>query len=176
VNLSFLGAVAISPLAAASACFDTSPAETWASAETHEISRAAAWANATVPVCNPAGEQARNSLAEAAAASRDAPPVLAPEGTGISGRAVIWPSCPAESGQPECAPKPLAARIVVLRSAGQRVATLDAGIDGWFQVAVAPGAYVIEAEADSMLCAPVNVTVPGYGYANVEVRCDTGIR
>jgi hypothetical protein len=89
---------------------------------------------------------------------------------------VIWPSCPAESGQPECAPKPLAARIVLLGSAGERVSTLDAGHDGWFQVTVPPGAYVIEAEAEGMLCAPVNVTVPGHSYAHVEVRCDTGVR
>jgi hypothetical protein len=109
-------------------------------------------------------------------ASGDAPPVPAPEGTGIRGRAVIWPSCPAESGQPECAPKPLAARIVVLLGAGQWVATLDADNDGWFQIAVPPGAYLIEAEAEGMLCAPVDVAVPGHSYAEVEVRCDTGIR
>lgn len=122
------------------------------------------------------GEQPSRSLAEAAVATGDAPPVLPPEGTGLRGRAVIWPSCPAESGEPECAPKPLAARIIVLRSTRERVATLNAANDGWFQIAVPPGAYLIEAEAEGMSCYPVNVTVPGHGYAEVEVRCDTGVR
>jgi hypothetical protein len=96
--------------------------------------------------------------------------------TGIQGRVVIWPVCPVERGTPDCAARPVAARIVISRPSGQQVAALHTRGDGHFQVAVAPGDYRIAAEVAGMLCKPVDVGVPPQGQAAVTVRCDTGIR
>jgi hypothetical protein len=69
-NFRLLGAVAVGVLAAASAYSEASPAKTWASAVTHEISmQAAASGNAPGGERNLADGQPRDSLAVAAAAT-----------------------------------------------------------------------------------------------------------
>ena len=98
------------------------------------------------------------------------------DGNGVQGRVVKWPSCPAESSGADCAPKPLAARVVIYRRSGQQVATGDTREDGWFQIALPSGDYVVEARANGVLCAPVDVTVRSHDYVRLEVRCDTGVR
>ena len=111
------------------------------------------------------------------AASTPAPAPTAPTGdSGIAGRVTRWPSCPVETGDPACAPQPLPAQVSITRGAGEVVATARAAADGTFRVAVAPGSYVVEADAEGMLCAPVDVTVVAGAYAQVEVHCDSGVR
>lgn len=104
------------------------------------------------------------------------PPATPPSGSGIQGRAVMWPSCPAESGDARCAPRPLVARIIVHGGSGQRVAAASTDLEGRFQIALLPGAYTVEARVDGMLCIPVHVTVTDDRHLEVEVRCDTGVR
>ena len=98
-----------------------------------------------------------------------------PSSSGIQGQVVIWPSCPAEPGDAGCAPRPFAARVVVSGPSGQRITATDTR-DGWFRLALPAGAYVVEAQAEGVMCAPIEVAVPRDGYVLVEVRCDTGVR
>jgi hypothetical protein len=99
-----------------------------------------------------------------------------PSGSGIQGRVAMWPSCPVESNNPDCAPRPLASRVVVSRRSGERITTADTRNDGRFRVGLPPSDYVVEAQAEGVLCAPVDVTVPSGHYVRVELNCDTGVR
>ena len=104
--------------------------------------------------------------------SESVPPIDTPA-SGIQGRVVAWPVCPVETGEPQCAARPIAARVVI--SGGANV-TVETGGDGPFLVAVPPGLYLLRATTEGMLCTPLDVTVPSNGYAQAEIRCDTGIR
>lgn len=104
-------------------------------------------------------------------------PPASPPGSGVQGQVTMWPSCPAESdNDPGCALRPMAARVVASRRSGERVAIADARNDGWFQVEVSPGDYVVEAQAEGVMCAPVDVTVTSNRYVQLKITCDTGVR
>jgi hypothetical protein len=105
--------------------------------------------------------------------SDGAPPIGASGDSGIAGRVVAWPVCPVETGEPQCAGRPIAARIAVSGAADQ---TVEVGEDGLFQVTVPPGNYVLEATAEGMPCKPVDIAVPSGEIVQAEIRCDTGIR
>jgi len=102
--------------------------------------------------------------------------VAIPPAGGVRGRVATWPSCPVESNDQPCAPRPRAARVVVYEASGSRVATVDTGDTGQFELALAPGDYLIEAQAEGALCTPASVTVTPDRYVQVEITCDTGIR
>lgn len=91
--------------------------------------------------------------------------------TGITGRVLLGPQCPVEVAGEPCDDEP-AAHVTVLVS-GEPAAETDA--DGRFRVALAPGEYVVTADA-GMSCDAVDARVPDGGYARVEISCDTGIR
>lgn len=103
--------------------------------------------------------------------------------SGVAGQVHLGPQCPVETeGQP-CADKPAAgSRVTVAKqlagdsqAAGQVVArtTTDAG--GRYRVAVAPGEYVVTADA-GMSCELIDVRVHAGAFSPVDIRCDTGIR
>ena len=58
---------------------------------------------------------------------------------------------------------------------GREVARTTADAQGSFRVDVAPGEYVVTAEA-GISCELMDVTVVAAEYAQVVVPCDTGIR
>lgn len=108
-----------------------------------------------------------------------------PGGDGRTGLAIVataGPTCPVETipPKPECAPRPVAAAVVVVRdAAGAEVArvTLDAG--GFAFVEVPAGAYQVEGLAVTGLMsspAPVDVTVGDGASTTVSLGYDTGIR
>lgn len=55
------------------------------------------------------------------------------------------------------------------------VARTTTGADGSYRVAVAPGDYVVTAEA-GMSCELMDARVPPRAYTKVDIPCDTGIR
>jgi hypothetical protein len=99
--------------------------------------------------------------------------------TGISGRVLLGPQCPVEVAGEPCDDEPTAhVTVTVSRRAAAGsapVATTSTDADGRFRVSVAPGDYVVTAEA-GMSCDDVAVRVPDGGYARIAVACDTGIR
>ncbi len=59
--------------------------------------------------------------------------------------------------------------------AGKEVAQTTTAADGTFTVRLAPGEYVVTAEA-GMSCELMDARVIRGEYAEVDVPCDTGIR
>lgn len=102
--------------------------------------------------------------------------------TGLAITATAGPTCPVETipPKPECAPRPVAGAVVVVRDgAGAEVArvTLDAG--GFAFVEVPAGAYQVEGLAANGLMgtpAPLDVAVIAGAATSVPLDYDTGIR
>jgi hypothetical protein len=100
---------------------------------------------------------------------------------GIGGRASAGPVCPVvRPGQTGCDPRSVKGAVLVIKDAsGKEVARATTDDSGFFRVAVAPGAYTVEAQPVQGLMgtAPVvSVTVEAGHLANVSVDYDTGIR
>jgi hypothetical protein len=95
----------------------------------------------------------------------------------------LGPQCPLESEDDPCADQPAAgARVTVAKqihgdsyAAGEVVARAATDADGTFRVAVAPGNYVVTADA-GMSCELMDARVTAGAYSKVDVPCDTGIR
>lgn len=108
--------------------------------------------------------------------------------TGVRGVVAVSPSCAAVAVGQTCPETPVPEAKVVVRApgtdrsrgvslSGAVVATVTAGRDGTFSVLLAPGDYVVVAEAKSIpRCEGVAVRVPSTGFAEVHVLCDSGIR
>lgn len=105
-------------------------------------------------------------------------------GSGVKGTVQFSPVCPVERipPDPQCAPRPGAADIQLVRPNGTVAAQARAGPDGQFSIAVAPGTFAVRASAPApgpgkgCQVEPAEVTVVAGAVATVVVRCDTGIR
>lgn len=104
-------------------------------------------------------------------------------GTGVNGIVLFSPVCPVERipPDPQCAPRPGAADIQLVRPNGSVVAEGRAGSDGRFSVPAAPGSYTVRATANpgpgrGCQAEPAQVTVVARSVVSVAVSCDTGIR
>lgn len=104
--------------------------------------------------------------------------------SGVAGRVQLGPQCPVETaGGDPCADDPApAARVTVskqlpgdLYAAGEVLARTTTDADGSYSVAVAPGHYVVTADA-GMSCALMDARVTTGAYTKVDIPCDTGIR
>jgi hypothetical protein len=105
-------------------------------------------------------------------------------GSGVKGTVLFSPVCPVERipPDPQCAPRPGAADIQLVRPNGSLAAQGRAGLDGQFSIVVTPGPYAVQATAPApgpgrgCQVEPAEVTVVAGAVATVVVRCDTGIR
>jgi len=103
--------------------------------------------------------------------------------SGVSGLVHLGPQCPVVTPDDPCEDKPAADVTVIVSeqlpgeayAAGKEVARTTTAADGTFTVAVAPGEYVVTAEA-GMFCELMDARVLPGKYAEVDVPCDTGIR
>lgn len=107
--------------------------------------------------------------------------VAAAPGSGIRGRVLVGPTCPVERVPPDprCAPKPLSARLLVLRASDRRrVGSVRSGKDGRFSIRVRPGRYWLRAARSRGLpfARPVLVTVRSHHFTRVTIMFDSGIR
>jgi hypothetical protein len=103
--------------------------------------------------------------------------------SGVSGVVHLGPQCPVETVDDPCDDKP-AANVTVTVSeqppgesyaAGKEVAQGTTDAAGAFHIDVAPGEYVVTADA-GMSCELMDARVVEGEYAAVDVPCDTGIR
>jgi hypothetical protein len=108
---------------------------------------------------------------------------LAGEGSsGITGRAVLGPTCPVEREDTPCPDRPYAgARLrITERGTGDVAATVMAEDDGRFRVPLAPGEYVVDAEPTEgrplPFAKPVDVTVRPGEFTHVTMSFESGIR
>lgn len=103
--------------------------------------------------------------------------------SGIAGLVHLGPRCPVRTEDDRCADKPAGgARITVTKdfpgdstSGDNVVARTTTNTDGTYRLAMAPGAYVVTADA-GMSCDPVHTQVGVGAYSKVDIGCDTGIR
>lgn len=103
--------------------------------------------------------------------------------SGIVGEVHLGPQCPVETQDDLCPQKPVAGvRVTVAErlpggahAAGGVVTVTRTGVDGTYRVAVAPGSYVVTADA-GMSCDLVDAEVAAGAYVTVDVPCDTGMR
>jgi hypothetical protein len=107
----------------------------------------------------------------------------APPGAGVEGVVTLGPQCPVEQEGVPCPAEPPAGVPVIvseripgeLYAPGPEVARTTTDAKGAFRVDVAPGEYVVTAEA-GMSCELMDVTVVAAEHVRVTVPCDTGIR
>lgn len=116
------------------------------------------------------------ALLLAACSARESPPPVT-----LAVRAVAGPVCPVETDppKPECADRPVAGAVIVIRDAGgNEAARVPTGEDGTFSLDLLPGDYLVEPQPVEGLLgtAPlVQVTLAAAPVA-VTVTYDTGIR
>jgi hypothetical protein len=107
-----------------------------------------------------------------------------PPDSGIAGRVTAGPTCPVERvpPAPQCAPRPLAARLRIRRAHSSRKGwVIRSGSDGRFRITLAPGRYTVTPLPEPGRAYPrpgpsKTVTVHPRHYAHVTVTYDTGIR
>jgi hypothetical protein len=103
--------------------------------------------------------------------------------SGVTGAVHLGPQCPVESSTDPCDEQPASGVIVIVSEqvpgdaylAGEEVARTTTNADGTFTVTLAPGEYVVTAEA-GMSCELMDARVVRGAYAEVDIPCDTGIR
>lgn len=108
----------------------------------------------------------------------------APRASGIAGRTVAGPICPVERvpPQPQCAPRPLAARVRIQRAGSSHaLEVVRSGADGRFRVRLAPGVYILTPLRTSASGFPRppgsrRVRVAAQRFTPVKIVYDTGIR
>jgi hypothetical protein len=105
----------------------------------------------------------------------------APADSGVRGRVWLGPLTPVQrvGGPPN--EKPYAATVQVLKAGSTDVvATTHSGKDGFFQVDLAAGEYVLQGLSPSKSrlprAAPVAVAVSAHHFVTAAVHFDTGIR
>jgi hypothetical protein len=112
----------------------------------------------------------------------DQQPAAEPD-SGVTGVVHLGPQCPVQSSQDPCDAQAAAGVTVTVSEqipgeayvAGKEVARTTTAADGTFTVALAPGEYVVTAEA-GMSCELMDARVARGTYAKVDIPCDTGIR
>jgi len=110
-------------------------------------------------------------------------PGTTPAGSGVAGRVHLGPQCPVETEGEPCPDEPaVGSKVTVARQlpgeaygAGEVVARTTTAADGSFRVAVAPGEYVVTADA-GLSCELMDARVTAGAYVQVDIPCDTGIR
>jgi hypothetical protein len=103
--------------------------------------------------------------------------------SGFAGRVHLGPQCPVETEGDPCADEPAAgSRVTAARqlpgdsyAGGEVVARTTTNADGSYRVAVAPGNYVVTADA-GMSCELMDARVTAGGFTKVDISCNTGIR
>jgi hypothetical protein len=113
----------------------------------------------------------------------DQSPGTTQDQSGVAGRVHLGPQCPVETQGDPCQDKPAAGSSVTVAkqlpgnsyAGGEVVARTTTDADGHYRVAVAPGMYVVTADA-GMSCQLMDARVKPGAYVKVDVPCDTGIR
>jgi hypothetical protein len=103
--------------------------------------------------------------------------------SGVTGLVHLGPQCPVETAGDPCEDQPAANVTVTLSeqipgdsyAAGDIVARATTEADGTYRIAIAPGDYVVTADA-GMSCELMDARVTGGAYSKVDIPCDTGIR
>jgi hypothetical protein len=113
----------------------------------------------------------------------DQGPGTARDHSGVAGRVHLGPQCPVETVGDPCEDEPAAGtRVTIAKqlpgdsyASGEVVARTTTDVEGSYRVAVAPGEYVVTADA-GMSCELMDARVNAGAYSKVDIPCDSGIR
>lgn len=100
--------------------------------------------------------------------------------SGIRGMAHIGPQCPVVQAGSPCPDLPFDGEVRVSTPAGEEVTTASTDDDGSFEIALDPGAYVVDvvvADPGGLPFAkPITVEVTAGTFTEVDLPVDSGIR
>ncbi|HEY0491941.1 MAG TPA: hypothetical protein VGD57_00545 [Candidatus Dormibacteraeota bacterium] len=100
--------------------------------------------------------------------------------SGAQGVVTVGPTCPVERVNSPCAPRPLAATVIISDGSGRIVTRIHSGSDGHFRVDLAPGTYSFTGDRANGAALPrpipATVNVVAGSYTTVTVQYDSGIR
>lgn len=102
----------------------------------------------------------------------------APQG-GITGHALVGPTCPVQRDPPDpaCADKPYQGPLVALDAAGTQRASASTDAAGAFVLRVPAGTYTVASPGGGLpRCSSAEVHVLDDMLVDVAVSCDSGIR
>jgi hypothetical protein len=103
-----------------------------------------------------------------------------PTDSGIAGLVLIGPQCPIVQEGVPCPDEPFETELRVRTDGGEEVLTTRSGPDGRFQLALAPGRYLVEPVAPNPGAPPqaaaVEVEVAPHEYTELTIVYDSGIR
>src|SRR5579884_2218251 len=105
-----------------------------------------------------------------------------PASATIQGTVTAGPTCPVETVENPCPPKPVADREVDLQAqGGSVVATATTDANGHYHFAAQPGSYVVQVQivqggVGMRQLTPGNVTVAAGQTVTLDITLDTGIR
>ncbi|WP_341927562.1 carboxypeptidase-like regulatory domain-containing protein [Nocardioides psychrotolerans] len=124
-------------------------------------------------------------LLACAGCGNDTAPPTAEDGirSAVTGQVLLGPQCPVEAVGEPCDPAPATGVTVTVSeqlpgeayAAGPTVAEGVTDSSGRFRITLAPGDYVVTADA-GMFCELMDVSVVAGEDAVMDVPCDTGIR
>lgn len=100
----------------------------------------------------------------------------------VQGTVTAGPTCPVESVEHPCPPKPVAEREVdLLTAAGATVATNKTDAAGHYRLDALPGSYIVRVKIEQgqigmRQITPGNVTISPHQTVTLDIQLDTGIR
>ena len=98
--------------------------------------------------------------------------------TGVEGWVKIGPMCPVVRVDQPCPDQPYAATLTVLNQAGKKVSQIQADVNGFYQLVLPPGDYIIHPESPSVMphAQDQTFTVITGQFTKLDVVYDSGIR
>jgi hypothetical protein len=96
----------------------------------------------------------------------------------VFGVVLAGPTCPVETADEPCPPRPVDATIDAQDAKGDVLASTRTDTAGHYSLALASGSYTIVASTGAGLpmCQPVTITVTSGPPIRTDISCDTGIR
>ncbi len=97
---------------------------------------------------------------------------------GVFGVVLAGPTCPVETADDPCPPRPVDAAIDAHDAEGDVVASTRTDADGHYSLTLAPGSYTVVATTGAGLpiCQAVTIIVTPGPPVRADISCDTGIR
>ena len=97
---------------------------------------------------------------------------------GVFGVVLAGPTCPVETADDPCPPRPVDAAIDAHDAEGDVLASTRTDADGHYSLTLAPGSYTVVATTGAGLpiCQPVTIIVTPGPPVHADISCDTGIR
>jgi hypothetical protein len=115
----------------------------------------------------------------AGAACADQPPAGQPR-SGLSGRVVLFPTCPVTTAESPCPRKGVQTTVAIESADGERTEQVQTGPDGSFRIALEPGDYLLSAVPPPgdphLVPRPASARVESGTFVRVTVVLDTRLR